>query len=505
MIPDEPVRGRTPPPWFRALPGIERVRAFGRGMLSAPPLARLLGIRFTHVAAGTVTAVMPGSDACIAGNGQLEIVPLMIAALEGASSTALPAGVEALPMRFTFKAFRPAWPGNGNLVARARVVSDNSFFVFAEVQVEDPDGRHIGQGSLHSAVQAVEPPPPSPPESMRRVEEPTYETPDPYLRRVASSPFADLVDHESGATIMHRVATGELSMPAIATYGLTLDALTEGRAALSMPASEWFCALESTLSPQAIGALADMAAWGAAISLHRPGDAMVLLDSDTRFLCPIRADGRRVRAETSVTEPVANVFVFATAVRDADDRLVAMGSGGIARLDAARRARRRRQESRRVLATLLFTDIVDSTGHAQRLGDAAWRALLERHDLAVRREVSRCHGTVVDTAGDGFFARFDSPAHAMETARAVRRAAEGLDLAVRAGVHTGECEVHGSTLAGVAVHIAARIMATAQPGEILVSSTVRDLAIGSGARFDDRGMHTLKGVPDPWRLYALVE
>lgn len=502
MIPDEPVRGRTPPPWFRALAGIDRARAFGRGLLPAPPLARLLGIRLTHVAAGTVTAVMPASDACIAGNGQLEIVPLMIAALEGANSTALPAAVEALPMRFTFKAFRPAWPGTGNLLARARVVNDNQFFAFAEVQVEDPDGRHIGQGSLHAAVQAVEPPPPPPPESMRRVEEPTYESPDPYLRRVANSPFADLVDHEHGTTIMRRVGAGELSMPAMATYGLTLDALGEGRGALSMPASEWFCALESTLSAQAIGALADMAAWTAAISLHRPGDAMVLLDSDTRFLRPVRPDGRRLRAETSVAEPGANLFVFATEIRDADGQLVAMGSGGIARLDAARRARRRATESRRVLTTLLFTDIVDSTGHAQRLGDTAWRALLERHDLAVRRAVSRCHGTVVDTTGDGVLARFDSPARAIEAADAVRRATEGLDLAVRAGVHTGECEVHGATLAGMAVHIAARIVAIAQPGEILVSSTVRDLAAGSGARFADRGEHRLKGVPDSWRLYA---
>lgn len=505
VIPDEPVRGRTPPPWFRALPGIERARAFGRGLLPAPPLARLLGIRLTHVAAGAVTAVMPASDACIAGNGQLEIAPLMIAALEGASSTALPAGVEALPMRFTFKAFRPAWAGDGNLVARARVVNDNRFFVFAEVQVEDPDGRHIGQGSLHSAVQVVEPPPPPPPPAMRRVEEPVYETPDPYQRRAASSPFADLAEREAGVAVMRRVGAGALRMPVLATYGLTLDEVAEGCGALSMPASEWFCALEPTLSAQAIGALADMTAWTVAISLHRPGDAMVLLDSDTRFLRPVWPDGRRLRARASIAEPAANLFVFGTEIHDADGHLVATGSGGIARLDAARRAPRRRSESRRVLTTLLFTDIVDSTGHAQRLGDAAWRALLERHDLAVRREVARCHGTEVDTTGDGFFARFDSPAQAIEAARAVRRATEGLELAVRAGVHSGECEVHGATLAGMAVHIAARIMAAARPGETLVSSTVRDLAVGSGVRFADRGAHHLKGVPDPWRLYALAE
>jgi len=201
VIPDEPVRGRTPPPWFRALSGIERYRAFSRGLLPAPPLARLLGIRTTHVAAGTVTVVMPASDACLTPNGQVEIVPVLVAALEQASGTALPPGVDAIPMRFTCKAFRPAWPGKGNLVARARVVNDSSLYVFAEVQVEDPDGRHVAQGSLHSAVQPVEPAPPPPPETMQRIEEPVYATPDPYLRSFPSTPFVDLQEREDGMTM----------------------------------------------------------------------------------------------------------------------------------------------------------------------------------------------------------------------------------------------------------------------------------------------------------------
>jgi len=120
VIPDEPVCGRTPPPWFRALSGIERHRAFSRGLLPWPPFARLLGTSTTHVAAGTVTVVMPASDVCLALNGQLEIVPVMVAAFDGASQTALPAGVDTIPMRFTCKAFRPVWQSKGNLVARAR-------------------------------------------------------------------------------------------------------------------------------------------------------------------------------------------------------------------------------------------------------------------------------------------------------------------------------------------------------------------------------------------------
>ena len=151
------------------------------------PIARLLGHRTTHVAAGTATLVMPASDACISPNGQIEIVPAAVAALEGATGTALPAGMDAVAMRFTFKAFRPAWPGKGNLLARARVVNDSNLFVFAEVQVEDPEGRYLGLGTLHSMIQPVEPAPPPPPVTMKRIEEAVYPFPDRELPLTAVS------------------------------------------------------------------------------------------------------------------------------------------------------------------------------------------------------------------------------------------------------------------------------------------------------------------------------
>jgi uncharacterized protein (TIGR00369 family) len=505
VITDEPVRGRTPPPWLRALSGIERQRAFSRGLLPWPPLARLLGMRTTHVAAGTVTIAMPAAEASLTPNGQLQFIPLMMRALEGASGTALPGGMDVVPLRFTIDPFRPAWPRPGNLLARARVVNSGNLYVFAEVQVDDPDGRHIAQGLLHSVIQRVEPAPPPPPETMQPVEEPVYETPDPYLRSFASSPFADIADREDGLTTVRKVADGRLRSPFHTLYGFHSEEFAVGRAVMSMPASEWFCDLGSDVSWSVIAALADSANWMAAITLHQPGQSMVGLDGIVRFLRPVRADGRPMRAEAVLTEPVPNLFVGDTKICDADGRLVAMSSGSVARLDAAQRTGRRRKESRRVLATLLFTDIVDSTGHAQRLGDARWRAMLEEYKLTVRREVSRHNGTEVDTAGDGFFVRFDSPAHAIEAARAARQATAPLGIEIRAGIHTGECELEGNRLAGMAVHIAARIQTAAQPGEILVSSTVRDLAVGSTIRFADKGEQTLKGVPDPWRLYAVVD
>ena len=157
----------------------------------------------------------------------------------------------------------------------------------------------------------------------------------------------------------------------------------------------------------------------------------------------------------------------------------------------------------RVLTTVLFTDIVGSTEQALSLGDSAWADLLARHRAAVRSELARFRGTEVDTAGDGFFATFDGPARAILCAREIVSGSPALGPSLRAGVHTGECEVRGKKVAGVAVHIGARVSAEASPGEVLVSRTVRDLVAGSGLEFEDRGIRSLKGVPESWQLFAV--
>jgi class 3 adenylate cyclase len=159
----------------------------------------------------------------------------------------------------------------------------------------------------------------------------------------------------------------------------------------------------------------------------------------------------------------------------------------------------------RVLATVLFTDIVGSTERAVALGDRRWRDVLERHDRLVKREVGRYRGRVVKSTGDGVLATFDGPARAVRAGMALRSAApETLGSELRVGVHTGECELIGDDLGGIGVHIAARIQADADPGQVLVSSTVKDLVVGSGLCFDDRGERELKGVPDTWRLFAVT-
>jgi class 3 adenylate cyclase len=158
----------------------------------------------------------------------------------------------------------------------------------------------------------------------------------------------------------------------------------------------------------------------------------------------------------------------------------------------------------RVLATVLFTDIVDSTRRAAEMGDRDWHALLDAHDAVVRAQFTRFRGREVNTSGDGFLAMFDGPQRAIRCAMAIRDAVQALGIEVRAGLHTGECEVRGDDIGGIAVHIGARVSALAGRNEVLVSSTLRDLVIGSGLEFEERGTHELKGVPGEWHLFAVA-
>ena len=156
-----------------------------------------------------------------------------------------------------------------------------------------------------------------------------------------------------------------------------------------------------------------------------------------------------------------------------------------------------------MLATVLFTDICNSTQHAARMGDRGWRFMLERHDALFRRALERHRGREVKRTGDGFLATFDGPARAIRCAGSIAEGIRSLGIEVRTGLHTGECEVMNGDLGGLAVHIAARVMDCAGPSEVLVSSTVKDLVVGSGIDFEDRGTRDLRGVPGEWRLFAV--
>ncbi|MEJ7894012.1 MAG: adenylate/guanylate cyclase domain-containing protein [Solirubrobacteraceae bacterium] len=192
------------------------------------------------------------------------------------------------------------------------------------------------------------------------------------------------------------------------------------------------------------------------------------------------------------------------AILDGEDSLPFLGDsdsvlGEIQEFLTGARAER---EPDRILSTVLFTDICRSTERAAELGDARWRALLEQHDSAVRTQLARHRGRAVKSVGDGVLATFDGPARAIRAAHGIAEDVGRIGLDVRAGLHTGECEVMGDDVGGLAVHIAARVVASAQAREVLVSNTVKDLVVGSGLRFDDRGEHELRGVPGTWRLWS---
>ena len=162
-------------------------------------------------------------------------------------------------------------------------------------------------------------------------------------------------------------------------------------------------------------------------------------------------------------------------------------------------------DNERILATVLFTDIVGSTRIASELGDKQWRDQLQRHQNSIRKELASFRGREIATTGDGFLALFDGPARAIRCAQAIMKEVRSLGIEIRAGIHTGECELMEKNVGGIAVHLGARVMAQAGPGEVFVSGTVRDLVAGSGIQFINRGKHILKGIPGEWELYSVVQ
>jgi class 3 adenylate cyclase len=501
VIVEEPARGQVPPAWFWALPGIERIRALSLGQLPSPPLTRLLGIRPAHVGPGSGTWIMPATGWLGLASGELEISILVEAAVTGVATTTLAPGMDVQLTTLALNYFRPARVQPGNLLVRARVANASRFFIAVEVEIEDPQGRRIAQGYSQCELRAVEPAPPPPPAELRPVEEAVYATPDPYLRAVKGEVAPP--DGQDNRALLEAYLEGRLSPPSAELIGVHVESRTEETVTLSMPASEWLCWFSRSIAPGAIAALANAATLTAGWRLLKPGQSFVGLTHSNYLFRALPADGRPVRAQVTGRLRDRNLVTADVLLHDADGTLAGTAHGAGQVVDASRRQRRKSVESKRILATLLFTDIVGSTQRAAQLGDARWQALLAEHRAVVRAHILRCDGVEIDTAGDGFFVRFDSPARALECARAVRDRVKRLGVDVRVGVHAGECELQGRALTGLAVHIGARIQAQAAPGEILVSSTVKDLAMGSGLRFQDRGLHALKGVPGEWPLFAL--
>lgn len=500
----EPVRGHVPPPWFAALSGLDRMRAWSNGLLPPSPTARLTGSRCTHVGPGSAICVMPTSEMQVAPNGHLLIMQVVADALWCALTTSAAPGQVVRVLSMSTFHFRPARAGAGNFLARARVVNSSTWFAYAEVSVEDSEGRQIGHCGGQAAFVTLDPAPPVPPSSLALAEQPVWPTPDPWQRPPGPNSGLSMLDTVGGLEIARAISSGSLRSPALALIGLQPRLMGDGHVSATFPASGWHCTDSPLVSLGVIATVLNCGGGFSLLTMHRAGDLFAGLDEHFRLFRQVPADGRPMRLEARSVRGEGDQYIQASAIYDADNNLVASANAMAVMIDDKRRKRHRRRAAERALCTILFTDIVNSTGQAGALGDKAWNALLGQHNETARREIARCTGTVVKTTGDGLLARFTSPAQGLDCAVRLRDALGGLGISVRAGLHVGECEITDDDIVGTAVNLAARIQAAAQPGEIYVSSTVRDLVSGSATRFESRGEHQLKGFDEPWRLWSVT-
>jgi len=498
----EPVRGGFWDPAVVALPGIDRVQAAFRGLLPSSPFSRLTGVRLTQVSAGSITISLPASDWLMSFGGLIEPSIVMQHALGTAVLTTVGPGRIVDPRTFSVSYARSATRETGTIVARSRVLHTRRNIALAEVVAEDPSGRLIAHATGVVMTPTVAVPERSP--SLERIEEPSYQTPDPYLRPLPFDTVGfDAFGDRTSLQILKAQFAGELPLPPLHTLvGARILDVSEGRLTVAIPATEWLCDPMRTISNSAISTLVCGIIGTASGSTNpAPGVGLGVLSFEITFFRPVLPDGRDLVVRATVVHRDDELILGSGQAYDGDGNQIASASQtGFPR---EVRTPETRGRGERVLATVLFTDIVGSTEHAERLGDEKWTGLLEEHHRLVRNELAIFKGREIKTTGDGFLALFDSPTRAVQCARAVRDEIRRLGVEIKAGLHSGDVEVMGRDVGGIAVHTAARIASLAGPGEVLVSRTVSDLVAGSGIEFEDRGSHTLKGVPGEWRLFAV--
>jgi len=489
------------PPWLASLPGIQRMRLYSDGLLPLTPFVRLCGLGVGHVSVGSITATMKASG-ILQFPPLYNLSPLYVQALYAGALTAVGPGEQIDPIAVSAQYSRPARPQPGNFLAHVRVANASSAFVSCTADIEDPVGRLIASVGSQWRVRRVETPLPPAPATFDPAQDAIYPTPDPPDRpAVGALATADMQARHSGLELLKMTMSGELpALPMLNTFGARVLNADEGSCDVSMPASEWFCNVTHDLAPGAIETALNMGGALAAVTLWGTGKGLAGLEQTTHFLRPVRADGRELHVRGRVTYQAGELIVAEAVGVDADDNPFAIQRSVFMTMAPRQR---RTNKTERILTTLLFTDIVDSTGHAERMGDARWTSVLDDHHALVRQQLSAHQGREVKTTGDGFLARFDSPAQAVRCANAIRSEMRRFGLEIRSGIHTGECEVQGADLAGIALHTAARIMGLAGAGEILASQTVRDLAAGSALVFEDRGPQTLRGVQGQVSVFAV--
>jgi len=504
---DEPARGGFPEPGFYALPGLDQARAYLRRLVPRPPLGHLLGIRITQVGAGTATCTMPASPWLQTSTGVLDPTAIVEAAVSTAVLTTAPPGTKVRTAALSLTPFRPVTIESETLIARARAVSSGSTFTHSEVLVEDALGREVLRASGTSVLEPEDVPAPPATFADGPLPEPRYASPDPHRRALPPGVGVlppDAYERHDGITLARKIIGGEFPRPPVMELlGLRDMEIDARRSRMAMPMTEWLCwRSRESIAPAVVAMLTYRALVTCTYGEVRKGERLAVLSVNISLLADAVNDGTALVAEGRVTDREGD-FVFTSAtVTDARGRRVAVGHYVMTLLHPRPRVV---QAGATAVTTVLFTDLVASTETAADLGDERWGEVLARHHAVIRQQLDAFDGREVKTTGDGFLAVFDDPAQAVECALRLRAAVRGLGLEIKVGIHTGRCELSDGDVAGIAVHVAARVLQAAGPGEVLVSGTIRDVLLGSEFTFEDRGRHSLKGIEGEWPLFAVSD
>ncbi len=504
----EPAQGSTWGPEVLQLSGFDLLRASLEHRLPDPPVTKLTGLRLSEVGLGMVSAWMPASawwqsaaGVFLAGTTAF----VADAALTASVLTSAPAGMGITTSELSVSFLRASTIRSQTLIGRGRLIHGTRSLGLAEATLEDGRGRLLGHASSRCVLFRADP------EilAIRRLPEvPASDLADPYLREMEGEIYGqEYWDATPGLAIMQGIVAGILP-PCFRLLGVRGVDTSEGMMTMAMAASAWLCNGFGRVSSGAIAYLADAAITLAVGTTVPAATAFNTIDLKLYLLRTVLPADGELMARATVVHRGQTVAIASCEVTGPDGALVAHAIGSVLILPGRHWERPVQVadeivvDSARVLTTVLFTDIVGSTRRAAELGDDRWRQLLADHNGIVRDQIRRFRGREVDTAGDGFLIAFDGAARAVQCAMAIRKQVRRLGLEVRAGVHAGECEESGGKLVGIAVHIGSRLLGVAEPGEVLVSSTVRDLVAGSGIEFTDRGEHALKGVAGEWHLFA---
>jgi uncharacterized protein (TIGR00369 family) len=504
----EPARGTSWGPEVAQMSGLEMLRASLERRLPDAPITKLTGLRLSEAGLGLASASMPASPWWQSGAGvflagttaYVSDLPLGCAVL-----TSAPAGWGITTSELSVNFLRTPTIRCQTIIGRAHLIHATRSLGLSEATIEDGRGRILGHATSRCVLFRLDP------EMMTtRASSDSRQGigPDPYLRAVEGDVRGqEFWDSTSGLDVMAQVAAGDFVPPCWLLMGLRAVNTGEGKMTLAMTTSPWLCNAFGVIYGGAIAFLADATIILAAGSTVQAGTAFNTMDLKLNFLRPVLPDGD-LTAYATVIHRGRTIAVVHCEIRDGQEKLAAVATSSVLILPGRHWERPVQiadeitPEASGVLTTVLFIDIVHSTQEAAALGDRRWRDVLADYQSAVRQEIQRFHGSEVDSIGDGFLIAFDSPARAVRCAAATRDAVRGVGLEVRAGVHTGECERVGGKLVGITVHTGSRIEALAAPGEILVSSLVKELVAGSGIAFEDRGEHELRGVPGAWKLFA---